>query len=1199
MRRPPDKDGHSAMTEQDVVSSNATLNAFLGGSRQKSWMRAGGAPVRPTPRRPSITKPSDQGNSNTERGSTANLLSPVTSTESSSPLLAQTSVSLHNTQTAAVSGTHGSPRGNATPATSQAVQEAYITPSNIDPAQPQVPPDESRGEIDEPRTVAISARSPLTEERTPPQLQTPASITSTQKPIHDKHTRHSSDQNIGNPVPPVATGNSARSPTMQGNVGQASLSHTQPPPRPAIPPTMPSLKPRIPVIKRYVEHCGGMANLNSALEKPRFSLMETACNTEDAHYVAIHQLFCVWDISRKDITGIPGLPDSVTLAHAFRILGQLIRDNEGMAPTHLRWFASFPSPLVDLIRTSEPYRRVIQEVGIFLSNLASDWPVLTRLCASRGYPPLVDELVDRLGLLSHTLQNIVFTATRRNLNIVDDEFGNQMERVFEKDRIGHRELAARYHSPCPPSEREIQERRKILVEQYMMISLKSRQKKHVNIAPQPLTTAPAPPSNTPGTGQIPVTANGSYPYTNRSVSNPNQTAIPQQNNAPNRQISQNLGQIRTSFSGSSLPSTMISAVSHPNITPRTAGDTPSPIPMQGLSMGSPMQQGFQYSSPVLQGNNSTQFPSPVMRNNGTQSPTMSQNQGLPQGQYNYDLRIDPRQQTYYPQQFLQQQFGQHGQYGTNNTLQMGLQQNQQIQIMQQQQWLQNSTPSGLQHNNQHQMSQQQQALAMQRHARLRRDSNTVNGQQQQQQVSSRNVSRSGSRNNSVSSDHLLPSMMSGSINHTQNPPHGIQVHSCPRPMTIEEQQCFHYQMSDPMKRPIVPPLGFMHPQGLPAPDLNALHQAHVRSPRLVPVDVPKLGGDETSRRFYQYVKNFPMTPRKIPFELSLNKFEFQVPTDALAHISRDRLIGTDPLMVREVRSRSLQFRLRCVSAVANVDEFPVSSWVVSDTVWPDMIFMDINSKDHYQNTLEVRRKIHHGKDLPIDLTPYIRAGNNEITISMPKLSTATKQREYFIAVEEIEILQHNELIDMCKKQILPAATAVEDIKKKLAGPAEDDDDSLILASDLSINLTDPFTLRIFEIPVRGKDCLHRECFDLATFLSTRDRKPKRPEQPSMVDVWKCPLCSMDARPCSLLCDQFLATVREELQKQDSLDVKSILVTADGTWRPKPEAQPSNKRKSTTGGDDNDDDSIDGDRPIKKSTNGVKGNPVEIIDLDSD
>lgn len=50
MRRPPDKDGQPALSERDVDSSNATLNAFFGGSRQKPWMQGAGTPVRPTPR---------------------------------------------------------------------------------------------------------------------------------------------------------------------------------------------------------------------------------------------------------------------------------------------------------------------------------------------------------------------------------------------------------------------------------------------------------------------------------------------------------------------------------------------------------------------------------------------------------------------------------------------------------------------------------------------------------------------------------------------------------------------------------------------------------------------------------------------------------------------------------------------------------------------------------------------------------------------------------------------------------------------------------------------------------------------------------------------------------------------------------------------------------------------------------------------
>ncbi|QSZ33266.1 hypothetical protein DSL72_002854 [Monilinia vaccinii-corymbosi] len=1206
MRRPPDKDG-PAVTERDIVSSNATLNAFFGGSGQKSWMRAGEAPVRPTPRRPSITKPpSDQSDTNIQRGPTVNLLSPATSHKSSSPGLAHNSRALNNPHTAVASGTHGSSRGNATVATSQALQNAYDTPSNIDLTQPLASPDASRGEIDEPRTAPISARSPLSEK--PPQLQTSASIVSNQNPTHELPSRHSSNQIIGNQASPVTPGDPETSLTMQGNVDQVVSSHAQSPQRRALPPTMPSLKPRIELIRRYIERCGGMGNFNSTLERPRFSLIEIACDAEDAFYVALHQLYCVWDTRRTDIAGIPGLPDTATLTHGFRILGQLIRDNEGMAPSHLRWFATFPSPLVDLITTSEPYRRIIKDVGSFLSKLSSEGPKLTRLCVRRGHPPLIDEMIDWLGLFSPTLQNIVFTATRRNLNIVDNEFGSQMEKVFEEDKAGHKELAARFNTSCPPSNREIRERTKIIVDKYLTISQNSHQRNNATFAPQPSTTAPVLPTSTPGTGQIPVATAGPYAYSNRSISNPNQTAIRQQNDIPNRRIGQNLGQIRTSLTGPApLPSTMISALdNHPNITPSTAADSPSPIPMQGLSMGSPVQQGFQYSSPVLP-NNGNQFPSPAMRSNGAQSPIIVQNQGLPQGQYHHDPRFVPRQQTYYPQQLLHQQFGQQGQYGTHNPLPVTSQQNPEIQMTQQQQqqhlqhaqqWHQRAMPSGPQHNNQHQISQQQQVLAMQRRPHLTRDSNPVNGQQQQHQVLSRNVGRNGGRNHSVPNEHILTST-NGPAVYPQSFSQGIQGSPCPRPIiSIEEQQCIHYRKSDPMKRPIIPPLGFVHPQGILTPGLNALHQARARSPRLVTVDPPKLEGDGVSRRFYQFVKDFPMTPRKIPFELTLNKFEFLVPTDSLAHMPRDRLIGTDPLPVREVRSKSLQFRLKCVSAAPNAEALPISSWVVSDTVWPDMIFMVINSNDHYQNALEVRRKMHHGKDLPIDLTPYIRAGTNDIEISMPKMTTELKKREYFIAVEEIEILQHNEIIDMCKEQSIPAAKVVEEIKKKLAGPTEDDDDLLIVASDLSIDLADPFTATIFVVPVRGKDCLHRECFDLETFLLTRLTKQKRSGQPSMVDVWKCPLCSSDARPYNLRCDQFLVSVREELQKQNNLDVKTILVAADGTWRPKPEPQPSHKRKSTTGQDD-DDDSVDGDRPSKKSTNEAKAAVVEVIDLDDD
>jgi hypothetical protein len=162
---------------------------------------------------------------------------------------------------------------------------------------------------------------------------------------------------------------------------------------------MPSLKPRVSLIDQHIQKSGGINNLNTGLERPRFQLLTQACDTEDAFYVSLHQIFCCWDTDRNQVLAIQGYPNAQVLQLAVRILGQLIRDNDSLAVNHKRWFAKFPSPLRDLLQSSEPYRRVVAEVGNFLSRLASDWGAFSLECSSRGYPPLVDELVNRMGLL--------------------------------------------------------------------------------------------------------------------------------------------------------------------------------------------------------------------------------------------------------------------------------------------------------------------------------------------------------------------------------------------------------------------------------------------------------------------------------------------------------------------------------------------------------------------------------------------------------------------------------------------------------------------------------------------------------------------------------------------------------------------------------------------------------------------------------
>ena len=55
-----------------------------------------------------------------------------------------------------------------------------------------------------------------------------------------------------------------------------------------------------------------------------------------------------------------------------------------------------------------------------------------------------------------------------------------------------------------------------------------------------------------------------------------------------------------------------------------------------------------------------------------------------------------------------------------------------------------------------------------------------------------------------------------------------------------------------------------------------------------------------------------------------------------------------------------------------------------------------------------------------------------------------------------------------------------------------------------------------------------------------------------MDEWRCPLCKADARPQSLVVDGFLVEVRAKLAERGLLGTRSIIVEADGSWKPKAE-----------------------------------------------
>ncbi|WPH00632.1 Hypothetical protein R9X50_00346200 [Acrodontium crateriforme] len=321
---------------------------------------------------------------------------------------------------------------------------------------------------------------------------------------------------------------------------------------------------------------------------------------------------------------------------------------------------------------------------------------------------------------------------------------------------------------------------------------------------------------------------------------------------------------------------------------------------------------------------------------------------------------------------------------------------------------------------------------------------------------------------------------------------------------------------------------------------SALHQAHLRSPIL---RVKQMGG--SMEPLYRFINGFVVRPTLTNQGLPMQTLTFNVPLGRIVTIPKAL-----PLFVKGERQTlvmdedNFTFRLRCVKLPSKglPEE---SSWLTSDTVWPLHMMFDLNGQ-----ALEPRRKLHFGKNLPIDVTPFLKEGQNSLLVSVNRTSLDTDHSNFALAIEVVVASRHSTFL-----RNLPLTTADDSLKaicKSLNPPtsaATDDVDIAVTSSTLTINLLDPITTAsVPTIPVRSTTCLHKDCFDLETFLATRPRCDDDKKAPTTVDCWRCPICSGDARPHLLRQDGFLKAVRFNLQKMGLLgETKAIVVLPDGSW----------------------------------------------------
>lgn len=903
-------------------------------------------------------------------------------------------------------------------------------------------------------------------------------------------------------------------------------------------------------IDQRVQSVGGEECLSPQVERPRFTLLKDACAHRDAFYLYLHALFCRWSLDQSSFPPLPSY-NLDAISQGFAILETVLKKNTGFTEQNLIWCAYFPTAVFTCL-DAEGINDGVKQVADFLTALSQHWPSLHQAVCNRHYPFLMDELLGKLHCYSTVMQNILFTASRRRIGVPDGDIGIQVHNYFDQDQKRHCDGYGQFmRVTLSGNPVEIENRNRLLIQKYQEIVSKAKAEQarlqqqalaqqqdlqrqrmmvqHSMLAAQqqaqhfqrfqqsqmqsagqqlPVPSQPLPSNRQPNFGHVETLSNFNAQWVQNQM----------QSQARNHARNQARNQMQNQVQNSQVNQARRFSMTPSSPTVHQAAQFAAQSPSSGLysGAGSPVipQNAF---SPHTAAQQLNYLPQHASLSNSPTTPTMSgvttaqtvlgtQNYTtiLP-GSQTYSTNFQPQAQGVQEQSRSRQYVGQFpAQLPTSDMHATAMIQSPQMSIMQNHMSLQQLNPPG-----------------------------------------------------SFGSGIPLPAWL---------PQSGVPMHQQMEQLT--SPAAAYNNAARPMPRNLViPPPGhiidrseYPHTHQEKKALIMSLHQCQARSPART-----RRFGD-TDERFYQYVHSFAVAPfrlsqyHELELQVSSQQFERLCEKKALASLD-----GTKASTVREYANGSLRFRVRCCR-LQSERQAAESVWITREMVWPDHIFMHFNNQK-----LVIRRGSHNGKDLPVELTDFVASGKNmfKVALSKPQIAPGKNDSVFYLAVEIIEAASHSAILKNIETTgRIDRDETLKKIRSRVtAAPDEDGiaviDRTGVIARELSIDLTDPFSAKIFTIPARGATCTHMECFDLETWLTTRPIKqqikcghrdddlctcPKRLE-PSEPDKWKCPICFADARPGSLRIDSFLEGVRKQLEECDQLDTKSILVAEDGTWRP--------------------------------------------------
>ena len=877
---------------------------------------------------------------------------------------------------------------------------------------------------------------------------------------------------VSHSVLQVSSGSSLGSSTKRPQIDEGSLTSGTKNSRP--PHGLTSTSPSLPSLvgdpvtfnldfNGFLQILEGRANQvkNSHIEVARLRLLQKACLTHDTGYLILHQLYCFRIHSSKRMVGFPDL----TQEHidGLTVISHLLLRNDQMTDDAVRWFESFPRPLITSLKIVPEVYRAYERVKIGLVLLAREWQQFKALCQQRKIPPLVDELLSVLGIDSPVLQQVIFRAVKREYWVGDqDHCYREGEQLFEQNQRDIRERDPRICTSQPHV---------VAYNQPFMFNYRQSWFRHLQHAYQ--SNDVDPPHSTQLSGQVLGVSPSHHAQYGRVVIHGN--------GLQSRSFGTYANTIRP----------------RPPLTINTDGrrSTDATTPVSTVQSGRKQQTGTANDiSPYLQPRRSAP-PTPIVPSNST------------------DLRISQIANTGSSRRAVLQQkpyFHPISSPGKEHYAKPYI-----------------TAPASVPDSHQKVASTSPFATDHPILCRLL-PSGQICGSGQEVTAGSR-------QNNTLQQRHYnttQPTVQQrgpGGRSFTDPRPLGqTSLHSAFAP---NRPTTNHLSQESPWRSTRCNASSTLSHIASPVP-LNLNANQHHAEKTVVTLLSNMENVDNPAK--YHYFETFAMKP--VLLESSQQHFEqaFHINGDMMRTLTVTTNLEHSPSGSTATCADCL-FRLRIAMVTSLDTALTEDQWTVAPSFWPRNIAISLNGV-----ALHVRQKAQQLSFTPFDLTQYVKEGDNKLSMSIIR-PLDDPAPGYFAAVEILRVID-----DETIKSNIARLTISDALIRLLHHSSTSDPDVQVVDSPLLVELTDPYTSRIFDVPVRSLHCRHHQCFDLDNFLRTRNRTFS--EGTSQSQDFKCPICKSDARPGNLIVDEFFVKVGDTLRHAGRLDARAILIDKTGAWR---------------------------------------------------